>query len=963
MAIHPPSILVVEDDLFLRQLLTDQLVECGYRVTAVEDGSQALWVLGKESVDLVVTDIFMPNMEGIEMIRALQERFPQLPIFAVSGGTRLMDKHVILSVARRFGAKEIFPKPVDMVLLRAKLEEYLGQVTSAAVPGAAAEVTDIADIAVPPAASNSVREISTVFDNVPDALLLLVRGANGIWHITSSNRTATELFGISNEGMVGMTLDDIFGVEAVCQDGTPLPELCRESRGPVEEEKYLAARRDDYWVDFNWWHLKFVPIPTDDGDVCEVAGIFRIVTDSRQMRESLKQFTSAISQASSIIAIVELDGTIDFINPAFEAMVGISSDAAVGHNIFQLCIPPQSADLYTPMIDSIARLAPWQGELPSKKYDGAVYWENVRISPILNEKGFADRYLFIKEDITEKRRIENQLKLASRVLETTDAGVIITDFAGVIESVNPAFTKITGYTSEEAVGQSPKFLRSGAHGEQFYSEFWKQLTRHGHWSGEFVDRKKDGEAFVSSISISALYAPGGAPSHYVGVFSDVTKLKDSQRRLENLANYDGLTGLPNRHQLLDRLNRALQRAKRFDHQVALMYFDLDHFKLVNDTLGHQAGDILLQEVSRRALRQLRDEDTLARLGGDEFVVVLEGVTTPERISLVAERIIDDIRQPFFIHGQEVYVGCSIGISFYPKDAEEVDTLMRNADLALYRAKDEGRNCYQTYSSELNEKAHQRYLIETRLRKAIELGELSMVYQPQFGGANHQLIGAEALLRWNNREMGQISPTIFIPVAEQTGLIVPISLWVIEQVCRMQKRALESGIMPIRVAINISPVQFKQHDMVASFLRILEQEGIPPKYIEIEVTEGTIMVNPDKAIETLNQLRAHGFSIAVDDFGTGYSSLGYLKRFPIDKLKIDQTFVRDLEIDSDDAVIVSAIIAMSHHLGVKTLAEGVETDKQLDYLNTAGCEEIQGYLLGKPMLETDFVKIVRSSQAA
>lgn len=966
----PPHILVVEDDPFLRQLITDQLCEAGYTILTAEDGAQALRVLAKQSVDLVISDIFMPNMEGIEMIRTLREQRPDLPIFATSGGTRLMGKDVILSVARRFGANEVFTKPLDMSSILSKLEEYVGTANQehahapthsqqAIITSWQTTKTDAAP--PPPTTPGEAREISAVFDNVPDGLFLLVRAPNGIWRITSSNRTATELFGIPSDEMAGMTLDDIFGVEAVTRDGMPLPEICRETAAPVEEEKYLAARRDDYWVDFNWWHLKFVPIPDETGEIDEVAGICQIVTESRQMRESLKQFTSAISQASSIIAIVELDGTIDFINPAFEETVGVSCEAAAGHSIFQFCMPPDAQHLYAPMIDAMARLEPWQGDLPSKNRSGSTNWKNVRISPITNEKGHADRYLFIKEDITEKRQIESKLRLASRVLDTTDAGVIITNPKGIIESVNPGFTKITGYNSEEATGKPPGFLQSGAHSKQFYGEFWQQLAGAGHWSGEFINQRKDGEVIVCSMSISALYAPDGILTHYVGVFSDITKLKDSQQRLNNLANYDTLTGLPNRHHFLERLNRSFQRAKRSGNNVALMYLDLDHFKSVNDTLGHSAGDILLKEVSGRILQQLRDEDTLARLGGDEFVVILEGVADPECISVIAERIILDIRRPFLIKKQDVHIGCSIGIAFFPKDAEDADTLLRNADLALYRAKDEGRNCYQIYASELNEKAHQRYLIETRLRKAVAQGELFMVYQPQFNAVDHRLIGAEALIRWNNPELGFISPAEFIPIAEQTGLIIPISLWIIEQVCRMQKQIIDQGIQPTRVAINISPVQFKKLDVVASFMKILEQEGIPPDLIEIEVTEGAIMVNPEMAIETLNHLRSEGFSIAVDDFGTGYSSLGYLKRFPIDKLKIDQTFIRDLETDHDDAVIVSAIIAMSHLLGVKTLAEGVETQKQLEYLNTAGCDEIQGYLLGRPIPKADFINFCANQE--
>ena len=358
-------------------------------------------------------------------------------------------------------------------------------------------------------------------------------------------------------------------------------------------------------------------------------------------------------------------------------------------------------------------------------------------------------------------------------------------------------------------------------------------------------------------------------------------------------------------------------------------------------------------VSQRALCQLRDEDTLARLGGDEFVAVLEGIDTPERISGVVERIIQEINLPICLEGSEVFVGCSVGISFYPKDGTDVDILMRNADLALYRAKDDGKNCYRLYSEEMNASAHTRYLTETRLRKAIELGELSLAYQPQFDTRNQRLVGAEALLRWNNADMGNISPATFIPIAEQTGLIISIGLWVLEQVCLLQKSLQDAGMHPIRIAVNVSPVQFRQKDLVESFEAILQKTGVKASCIEIEVTEGTIMTDANNAIETLERMRALGLSIALDDFGTGYSSLGYLKKFPIDKIKIDRTFISDLETNPDDAVIISAIIGLSNSLGMTPLAEGVETERQLHLLKEAGCNQIQGFLLGRPMPTSEF----------
>jgi diguanylate cyclase (GGDEF)-like protein/PAS domain S-box-containing protein len=808
-----------------------------------------------------------------------------------------------------------------------------------------------------------VRALLATTDLSHDAMFLLSRTQSGRWEIRNCNRATTELFSATQEQLQGKTLEDIFGKGSLYEDDHFLPDICAESGQTLEHESYLAAQGEDYWVVFNWWHFKFSPLPESTGCARHIACLCRCITETRELQGALQKFSSAMSQASSIIAIVELEGTVEYVNPVFESTTGISRDAAIGQGIFHLCMPPDSDKLYAPLIAAMARSEPWQGELPSEKRDGSVYWENVRISPISNDKGIASHYLFIKEDITEKRAIESNLKLASRVLETTDAGVLITNAESQIISINPAFTRITGYSETDVIGKTPRMLSSGTHDKHFYQTMWQHLIADGNWSGELIDRKKNGQTLVESIAISALHDADGQTTHYVGVFSDITPLKDSQNKLENLANFDSLTQLPNRYSLQNRLQHALLRARREHHNLALVYFDLDHFKAVNDTLGHAAGDALLKEVSRRALLQLRDEDTLARLGGDEFVAVLEGIDTPERIAVVAERIIREISLPFVIQGHEVFVGCSLGIAFFPKDGVDADTLMRNADLALYRAKEDGKNCYRLYSEEMNEAAHLRYQIEIRLRRAIDFGELSLVYQPQFDTKTRRLVGAEALLRWTSPDKGSISPAVFIPIAEQIGLIVQIGRWVLEQVCLMQRANLDAGLPLTKIAVNVSPVQFRQKDLVESFQDVLQKTGVPAHCVEVEVTEGAIMVDADKAIETLKQMRAMGLSIAIDDFGTGYSSLGYLKRFPIDKIKIDRTFINELETSPDDAVIISAIIALSNSLGMTTLAEGVETEHQLDFLDSVGCDQIQGYLLGKPLALADFQKVVQQGSAA
>ena len=552
-------------------------------------------------------------------------------------------------------------------------------------------------------------------------------------------------------------------------------------------------------------------------------------------------------------------------------------------------------------------------------------------------------------DLTERLRSEAKSRLAATVFESTHEGVIITDAQGMIVAVNQAFTRVTGYDEAEAIGRNPSLLQSGRHDPDFYAAVWQALAEAGHWQGEIWNRRKNGELYPELLSISAVYDQHGDVCNYVGIFTDISQLKESEAKLSHLAHYDPLTGLPNRLLLSSRLQHAIEQAQRQQYRLAVLFLDLDRFKNVNDSLGHQVGDELLRAVTERLAQRLRAEDTLARLGGDEFVVLLERLHEPRDAALVARTMLDCLSEPFVLaRGHEVYIGASIGISLYPDDGADAAQLIQHADVAMYQAKDQGRNAYGFYTQTLTENANQRLELETKLRRALEREEFVLHYQPQIGLPDGRLIGAEVLVRWQRNGDGLIPPNQFIPLAEETGLIVPLGEWVLREACAQWTRWREQGHAPFTLAVNLSPRQFRQQDLAQAVRRILDETGMPASELELELTEGALMRQGDEAENTLHELKRLGISLAIDDFGTGYSSLAYLKRFPIDRLKIDQSFVRDLSEDPSDKELVSTIIAMARNLKLQVLAEGVETPEQRAFLDHKGCDACQGFLFSRPL---------------
>ncbi len=575
--------------------------------------------------------------------------------------------------------------------------------------------------------------------------------------------------------------------------------------------------------------------------------------------------------------------------------------------------------------------------------------------------GKAVRMVGTVQDITERKKVEDKLRLSAKFFETTSEGIIITNSRAVTVDVNDAFSTITGYSREEAIGENPRFLQSGRQDAKYYKKMWSTLLKTGKWQSEMWDRRKDGESYPILLTINEVRGDNGEITHYVAIFSDITSRKQTEERLQYLAHYDPLTDLPNRILFQDRLLQAFAQADRGDETLALMFLDLDRFKTINDSLGHPAGDQLLIDVAKRLSHCTRVTDTVARLGGDEFTIVVTNVKNIHSVTVAAQKIIDALSNPFVIENRNVTITASIGITLYPSDGTNIDDLLKNADVAMYHAKASGKNTYQYYSKKMNIESVEQLEMEISLRRALEREEFVLYYQPQVNFKTKEITGLEALIRWRSPGSSTlVLPNKFIPLMEETGLIVSVGEWVIRKVCEQSKAWEQAGFTSLRIGINLSPQQLRQKSLLKVIRQILKETKADPGFIEFELTESTIMQDMDGCIKVLNELRKMRFNIAIDDFGTGYSSLSYLKHFPIDTIKIDQTFIHDCISDSRNMAIVAAIITMGQSLNHKVIAEGVETEEHARLLSEHPCDEFQGYFYSYPLPAEEITLLLQNN---
>ncbi|MDO8208079.1 MAG: EAL domain-containing protein [Gallionella sp.] len=683
-----------------------------------------------------------------------------------------------------------------------------------------------------------------------------------------------------------------------------------------------------------------------------------------QQRTLFKLHAAALEASANAIIITDKDSLIKWANPAYSKLTGYALEDAVGKCPKELVKSGlQDQAFYEVLWQTILSGEVWQGEVVNKRKDGTLFNQEMTITPVRTENGEITHFIAIKQDISDRRQTEERLREAAAVMEHTHDGVVITDTTPRILVVNEAYTTITGYSAEDAIGKNPNIISSGRAGKDFYEAMWASVLKDGYWQGEVWNRRKNGECYPQLLTISTIYDDEQKPVRYVGVFADITQLKENQAKLEFMAHHDPLTKLPNRSLAESRLEHEIEQAHRHLHQIAVLFIDLDRFKAVNDSFGHLVGDELLCAVSERLGQRVREGDTLGRLGGDEFILLATPLTDTQDAAVIARDFIEVLSEPFKLSdNHEVFIGGSIGISLFPQDGVTVLELMKNADAAMYLAKRNGRNQFSFYTKELNAGACAQLAMENDLRRALSQNELILHYQPKVDLQSGKICGLEALIRWHRCGEEWVAPAVFIPLAEKSGLIMTIGSWVIEQACWQIRNWLDEGLSNIAVSINVSARQFRSGNLDKLVAQALNKYRIDAQYLELELTETMLMVEPDHAVATMLKLKQIGVKISLDDFGTGYSSFSYLSRFPIDTLKIDQSFVRGVTTEANAAEIASAIIGLAHRMNLRVIAEGVETEAQLAYLLEKDSDEIQGFHFSKALSPNEVSDMLRSGKS-
>ncbi len=731
----------------------------------------------------------------------------------------------------------------------------------------------------------------------------------------------------------------------------------------------LPSRRRDGTV--YWERVLIAPVKDREGRITNYMAIKEDITELRdlmaRLQESEGRFRSAMAVMAEGLAVLSPEGVCFFANRAAESILGYPENGLLRLNVRQLPLefvdneqrPIPNPLENTQIMLSLCRERELRNRVVGLRFpDGAVRWLEVSTSPLHAAEGQEPRVVLTFSDITERRRADEKARLAFEAIRHSGEGILVTDAEHRIISANPAFESVTGYSAAEAAGHTPAIFSSASQDDGFFDTLRQILETSGHWQGEVWNRRKNGEAYPEWLGVSAVRETDGKARYFVYIFSDMTERKAAQERIEFLAHHDPLTELPNRLLLRDRMAQAMAHAVREQSRVALMFLDLDRFKKINDSLGHPVGDALLKAVVERLKSCVRESDTISRQGGDEFIIVLNDVRDSDAVSRVADKIHQRMGHPFLIGEHALISSFSIGVAIFPDDGEDFDVLMQKADTAMYHAKEAGRNSHRFFTEQMNLQVVEHMNLETQLRRALENGEFVLHYQPQLDLQERTIIGVEALVRWNSPDNGLVLPGKFIPVAEESGLIVHIGDWVLREACRQARAWQDAGLAPFVVAVNLSAIQFKRLDLVNTVINALVLSDLDSQWLELELTESILLQDAETTLDTVHRLKALGVKLSVDDFGTGYSSLAYLKRFAVDKLKIDQSFVRDLVSDPDDAAIVRAIIQMAHSLKLKTIAEGVETEELCNLLQLFRCDEIQGYWLARPMPAGELEDFVR-----
>jgi diguanylate cyclase (GGDEF)-like protein/PAS domain S-box-containing protein len=798
------------------------------------------------------------------------------------------------------------------------------------------------------ALAQSEERYRAVVDLSPDAIYVHRDGV-----MVMANRSALRLYGAERE-------DQLLGLlwtswvhpdyhEVARQRQQLLGKASGLSGLPAMEQRHLRMDGSHVEVEVTASNIMLAEGPA----ILTIArDITRRKIDEARLKAVLAQQEALLDNALVGIVLLE-ERVITRCNRRFEELFGYGEDEMLGQRT-EILYPTEEfyQSIGQRAYAALADGGSYVEELWLKRKDGSRFWGELH-GKALDPRQPRAGSVWIFADLTAQKRDQERSRLAASVFESASEGIMITDTDQVILAVNRAFTEITGYTDQEMIGKNPNLLSSGRQPPEFYRQMWETLRREGKWRGEIWNRRKSGEVYPELLSIGVVRDEENRATHYVGVFSDISAQKLAEQQLFFLAHHDPLTGLPNRALFNDRLVHALQRAEREGTRLAVMFIDLDRFKVVNDTLGHHLGDQLLQSVAQQFRQSIRAVDTLARLGGDEFALLAENLGETQDAIVVARKLLDLFARPFALAEHDIHVSSSIGISFYPEDGQRAAELIKHADAAMYRAKAKGRNGYVCYAREMTEHAAERLRLEATLRRSIDNGELRLYFQPQVDLASGALLGAEALVRWHHPEMGLVPPAKFVPLAEEIGFIGALGEWVLREACAKASAWRARGYRLPGVSVNLSIKQFERGNMVGLVAAILAETGLPAGYLELEITESFI-AKGEEALRFVGGLRLLGVQLSVDDFGTGYSCLAYLKRLPLQTLKIDKSFVMDIGRDPSNETIVHTIIALAKSLGLAVVAEGVETAEQAAFLVREGCRAGQGYHYSPPLPEAEFV---------
>ncbi len=816
------------------------------------------------------------------------------------------------------------------------------------------------DLSEQEAFAESIRESERFYQHVIDSTVDGFFQLDRQQRFTEVNERMCELFGHARDEWQGRTPLDFVTAESRAELLAQIGRI-----GATEHRRYqLVGQRKD-----GGSFPILLNTTTHRNAHGEVVGSFGFVTDltpivaaQQAVAESEHELRAILDNLQDTYYRTDVDGRIVRVSPSVRQLLGYAPEELLGRPMADFYADPAERAHFLAALRAGAGAVSGQETLLRHR-DGRDVWVMTNAHYVRDAAGAVIGVEGTSRDITERRRAEEQIRLAAKVYENSSEGVLVTDAQNRIVSVNPAFSLVTGYEAGEVIGRKPSLLSSGRHDAEFYAALWRSLERDGRWQGEIWNRRKNGETYPEWLSIASVRDAAGRVTHHVALFSDITERKQAEQRIDFLAHHDPLTELPNRLLFKDRFERAVAHGLRADTRTALLFVDLDRFKAVNDSLGHLVGDMLLRDAARRIASCVRETDTVCRQGGDEFLVALTDVRENEAVARVAEKVLAVLAQVFKIDEHEVMISSSIGIALAPDDGKEFETLLRKADIAMYHAKDAGRNTFRFYNERMNVDSHERMDLRQRIHRGLERDEFQLHYQPLVDLASGRIVGAEALLRWLCPERGLIAPAHFIPIAEESGLIVPLGDWVLHEACRELKAWHALGHPQLSMAVNLSAIQFRRGGLETSLQAALDRSGVPASALELELTESILLHEADQALAVIQRLKGMGVRLAIDDFGTGYSSLAYLKRLAVDKLKIDQSFVRDMAHDPDDAAIVRAVIQMAKSLNLAVLAEGVETALVADSLRHMECDLVQGFHFGHPVSAEEFRRLIAAQRAA